>query len=73
VGLGEGGLPAAPVDEGTDTGDDATRCVLAYHLLAALEKRGLDQGVHTSWATLREQLSTHEVMRPVRTWSGPNV
>lgn len=36
-------------------------CVLAYHLLVAIEKRCLDQGVHTSWATLREQLSTHQV------------
>jgi transposase len=86
-------------------------CVLAYHLLAAIEKRCLDQGLHTSWATLREQLSTHqvvtvvlpatngqllkirkastpesvhreiyrtlqiphEVMKPVRTWTGPNM
>ncbi len=37
-------------------------CVLAYHLLVAIEKRFLDQGVHTSWATLREQLSTHQVV-----------
>jgi len=36
-------------------------CVLAYHLLVAIEKRFLDQGVHTSWATLRAQLSTHHV------------
>jgi transposase len=36
-------------------------CVLAYHLLVAIEKRCLDQGWHTSWATLREQLSTHQV------------
>jgi len=36
-------------------------CVLAYHLLVAIEKRFLDQGVHTSWATVREQLSTHHV------------
>jgi transposase len=36
-------------------------CVLAYHLLVAIEQRFLDQGVHTSWATLREQLSTHQV------------
>ena len=28
-------------------------CVLAYHLLVAIEKRFLDHGVHTSWATLR--------------------
>jgi transposase len=36
-------------------------CVLAYHLLVAIEKRCLDYGWHTSWATLREQLSTHQV------------
>src|SRR6266705_3092511 len=36
-------------------------CVLAYHLLVAIEKRYLDHGWHTSWATLREQLSTHQV------------
>ena len=29
-------------------------CVLAYHLLVAIEKRCLDHGVHTSWATVRE-------------------
>src|SRR2546427_483769 len=36
-------------------------CVLAYHLLVAIERRCLDHGWHTSWATLREQLSTHQV------------
>jgi transposase len=36
-------------------------CVLAYHLLIAIEKTLLDQGVHTSWATVREQLKTHQV------------
>jgi transposase len=36
-------------------------CVLAYHLLVAIEKMFLDRGVHTSWWTLRQQLSTHEV------------
>jgi len=40
-------------------------CVLAYHLLVAIEKRFLDHGVHTSWATLREQLSTHHVLTVV--------
>jgi hypothetical protein len=40
-------------------------CVLAYHLLVAIEKRFLDQGVHTSWGTLREQLSTHQVLTVV--------
>ena len=34
--------------------------VLAYHLRVAIEKRFLDQGVHTSWWTLRQQLSTHQ-------------
>jgi transposase len=36
-------------------------CILAYHLLAAVEKRFLDQGIHTSWWTIRQQLSTHQV------------
>jgi transposase len=36
-------------------------CVLAYHLLVAIEKRFLDQGIHTSWWTLRQSLSTHQV------------
>jgi len=36
-------------------------CVLAYHLLVAIEKTLLDQAVHTSWATLRGALSTHQV------------
>jgi transposase len=40
-------------------------CVLAYHLLVAIEKSFRDRGVHTSWATLREQLSTHQVMTVV--------
>ncbi|MFZ0964525.1 MAG: IS1634 family transposase [Terriglobia bacterium] len=37
-------------------------CVLAYHLLVAIEKRFLERGVHTSWWTLRQQLSTHQVI-----------
>jgi transposase len=36
-------------------------CVLAYHLLVAIEKTLLDQKVHTSWATLRSMLATHQV------------
>jgi len=40
-------------------------CVLAYHLLVAIEKRFLDHGVHTSWATLREQLATHQIVTVV--------
>ncbi len=40
-------------------------CVLAYHLLVAIEKHFLDRGVHTSWWTLREQLSTHQVVTVV--------
>jgi transposase len=37
-------------------------CVLAYHLLVAIEKTFLDAGIHTSWATLRQELSTHQVV-----------
>jgi transposase len=36
-------------------------CVLAYHLLISIEKTLLDQDVHTSWATVRETLKTHQV------------
>jgi transposase len=36
-------------------------CILAYHLLAAIEKRFLDEGIHTSWWSIRQQLSTHQV------------
>lgn len=37
-------------------------CVLAYHLLISIEKMFLDRGIHTSWETLRQQLSTHQVV-----------
>jgi transposase len=37
-------------------------CVLAYHLLSVIEQYFLDQGIHTSWATLRDELSTHQVV-----------
>ncbi len=40
-------------------------CVLAYHLLVAIEKRFLDKGIHTSWWTLRQDLSTHQVVTVV--------
>ena len=36
-------------------------CVLAYHLLIAIEKTLLDQAIHTSWATVRDTLKTHQV------------
>src|ERR1700674_5023207 len=40
-------------------------CVLAYHLLAAIEHRFLQAGIHTSWVSLRQQLSTHQVVTVV--------
>jgi len=39
--------------------------VLAYHFLVAIENMCLRRGLHTSWSTLREQLSTHHVVRVV--------
>ena len=36
-------------------------CVLAYHLLVAIEKTLLDQGIHASWGTVKETLQTHQV------------
>lgn len=40
-------------------------CVLAYHLLVSIEKMFLDAGIHTSWWTLRQELSTHQVVTVV--------
>jgi transposase len=40
-------------------------CVLAYHLLVCIEKRFLDRAIHTSWCTLRQQLSTHQLVTVV--------
>ena len=37
-------------------------CVLAYHLLACIERAFLEHSFHTSWETLRRQLSTHLVV-----------
>jgi transposase len=37
-------------------------CVLAYHLLVAIETTLLGHGLHTSWATVRETLVTHQVV-----------
>jgi transposase len=36
-------------------------CVVAYHLLIAIEKTLLDHGIHSSWPTVRETLKTHQV------------
>ena len=40
-------------------------CVLAYHLLVAIEKTVSDQGIHTSRTTVRQTLSTHHVLTVV--------
>ena len=40
-------------------------CVLAYHLLVCIEKRFLDRAMHTSWWTLRQQLTTHQLVTVV--------
>jgi transposase len=36
-------------------------CVLAYHLLVAIEKTLRDKGVYTSFSAVREQLKTHRI------------
>jgi transposase len=36
-------------------------CVMAYHILVAIEKTLRDKGVHTSLATVREKLTTHRI------------
>ena len=37
-------------------------CLLAYHLLVAIEKTLLDQEIHTSWLTIKNMLKTHQVV-----------
>jgi transposase len=37
-------------------------CVLAYHLLVAIEKTLHDHGLHISWITAKEALKTHQVV-----------
>jgi len=36
-------------------------CILAYHLLVAIEKTLFDEGIHTSWLTVKDTLKTHQV------------
>jgi hypothetical protein len=36
-------------------------CVLAYHLMVAIETTLLNRGVHTSWATVRAMVASHSV------------
>ncbi|TKJ44925.1 hypothetical protein CEE34_10630 [Candidatus Aerophobetes bacterium Ae_b3a] len=36
-------------------------CILAYHLLVAIEKTLSDEGIHTSWLTVKGTLKTHQV------------
>jgi transposase len=40
-------------------------CVLAYHLLVAIEHTLREAGDHRSWETIREELSTHQVVTVV--------
>jgi len=35
--------------------------ILAYHLLVAIEKTLSDEGIHTSWLTVKDTLKTHQV------------
>ena len=48
-------------------------CVLAYHLLVAIETTLLGRGLHTSWATVREALATHQVVTVVLPTDGGKV
>lgn len=36
-------------------------CVLAYHLLTAIEKQLFEAGIYSSWETIRKELKTHQV------------
>ena len=39
--------------------------ILAYHLLVCIEKTLLEKEVHTSWETIRDGLSTHQIRTTV--------
>jgi transposase len=40
-------------------------CVLAFHLLVAIETTLRNKGVHSSWSTVREVLKTHQIATTV--------
>jgi len=40
-------------------------CVLAYHLQVSIERTLQEAGDHTSWETLREELTTHSVVTTI--------
>jgi hypothetical protein len=42
-------------------------CVLAYHVLVAIETTLVRQDIHTLWATVRDLLATHEIATIVPT------
>jgi transposase len=48
-------------------------CVLAYHLMVAIETTLLNRGIHTSWATVREQVASHSVATLVLPTDGGQV
>jgi len=37
-------------------------CILAYHLLVAIEKLLQDAGIFSSWETIKKELSTHQIV-----------
>jgi len=40
-------------------------CVLAFHLLVCIERMFLEEGIHTSWETIRNQLASHQIVTVV--------
>jgi len=48
-------------------------CVLAYHLLIAIEKSLRDKGIHDSWERVRDTLSSHKVATIVLPTAGKGV
>ena len=48
-------------------------CVLAYHLLVAIEKTLHRAGIWSSWSTVREELRSHQVLTVVLPTSSGDV
>ncbi len=48
-------------------------CILAYHLLMAIERSLRDKGIYDSWETVRDTLSSHQVVTVVLPTVGKGV
>ena len=59
-------FPSAPSFTTSNTGSRLTSSSVCWPMTCSFRSKSfLDRGIHTSWATLRQQLSTHQVITVV--------